>query len=68
MYPDFFCSCLWIVQHGGGKVFKTLQRLILELEKEKISWGTIVSEDERTSRQLRHCAAERKIPIMVSDF
>ncbi|KAK9912572.1 hypothetical protein M0R45_036431 [Rubus argutus] len=56
------------IKHGGGKVFKTLQRLILELEKEKISWGTIVSEDERTSRQLRHCAAERKIPILPASW
>lgn len=55
------------MQHGGGQVFKTIQRLMLDLGKEKISWGAIVSEDKNTSRHLRHCAAEQRIPIMVSD-
>lgn len=67
LYLDVFCSCVWFMQHGGGQVFKTIQRLMLDLGKEKISWGAIVSEDKNTSRHLRHCAAEQRIPIMVSD-
>ncbi|PRQ55704.1 putative BRCT domain-containing protein [Rosa chinensis] len=65
---SFCCRLVKIIKHGGGKVFKTLQRLILDLEKEKISWGAIVSEDEKTSRHLRHCAAEQKIPIMPASW
>ncbi|KAL6124851.1 hypothetical protein ACLB2K_077360 [Fragaria x ananassa] len=55
-------------RHGGGQVFKTIQRLMLDLGKEKISWGAIVSEDKNTSRHLRHCAAEQRIPIMPASW
>ena len=41
-------------QHGGGQVFKSLQRLVQNLDAEKISVGTIIAEDESmTSRHLR---------------
>ena len=53
-------------QHGGGQVFKSLQRLVQNLDAEKISVGTIIVEDESmTSRHLKHCASEGKIPMMV---
>ncbi|XP_004308663.1 PREDICTED: uncharacterized protein LOC101301543 [Fragaria vesca subsp. vesca] len=64
-----FCSKFAkIIKHGGGQVFKTIQRLMLDLGKEKISWGAIVSEDKNTSRHLRHCAAEQRIPIMPASW
>ncbi|XP_058007816.1 uncharacterized protein LOC110666990 isoform X2 [Hevea brasiliensis] len=65
-----FCTKLaTIIKHGGGQVFKTLQRLFLSLEAEKISVGAIVAEDEcRASRHLKHCALERKIPMMPASW
>ncbi|GKV39663.1 hypothetical protein SLEP1_g47401 [Rubroshorea leprosula] len=58
-----------IIQHGGGRVFKTLQWLVQSLDSEKISLGVIVAEDEsRASRHLRHCASERKIPVMPTSW
>ena len=50
-------------------MFKTLHRLFQSLDTEAISVGAVVAEDEsRASRHLRHCASERKIPMMVSSF
>ncbi|GMP98092.1 hypothetical protein CsSME_00046111 [Camellia sinensis var. sinensis] len=61
----FFVDC----QHGGGKVFKTLQLLVQNLNAEKISAGVIVAEDEsRVSRHLKHCASEGKIPMMPASW
>ncbi|XP_050387192.1 uncharacterized protein LOC126803425 [Argentina anserina] len=65
---SFCCKLAKIIKHAGGKVFKTLQRLMLDLGQEKISWGAIVSENEKTSRHLRHCAAEQRIPIMPASW
>ncbi|XP_042954256.1 uncharacterized protein LOC122290713 isoform X2 [Carya illinoinensis] len=54
-----------IFRHGGGRVFKTLQWLIKDLDNKKIFIGAIIAEDEsRVSRQLKHCAAEREILMM----
>ncbi|XWS65446.1 hypothetical protein CRYUN_Cryun05aG0113200 [Craigia yunnanensis] len=58
-----------VIQHGGGRVFKTLLWLVQNLDTEKISLAVIVSEDENwASRHLRHCASERKIPMMSSSW
>lgn len=47
-------------------MFKTLQSLVESLDSEKISMGAIIAENEtRELRHLRHCASERKIPLMV---
>jgi hypothetical protein len=57
----------WVLQHGGGKVFKTLQWLVQNFDNKKIYVGAIVADDKsRVSRHLKHCASEREIPIMVS--
>ncbi|KAL7225658.1 hypothetical protein ACSBR1_020923 [Camellia fascicularis] len=65
-----FCTRLSkVVKHGGGKVFKTLQLLVQNLNAEKISAGVIVAEDEsRVSRHLKHCASEGKIPMMPASW
>ncbi|EOY19617.1 Uncharacterized protein TCM_044754 isoform 1 [Theobroma cacao] len=58
-----------VIQHGGGRVFKTLLWLLQNLDNEKISLAVIVSEGEsKASRHLRHCASERKIPMMPSSW
>ncbi|XP_022744940.1 uncharacterized protein LOC111295636 isoform X2 [Durio zibethinus] len=58
-----------VIQHGGGRVFKTLMWLAQNLDTEKISLAVIVSEEEnRASRHLRHCASERNIPMMPSSW
>ncbi|GFS33380.1 hypothetical protein Acr_00g0028070 [Actinidia rufa] len=57
------------MMHGGGQVFKSLQRLVPNLDGEKISVGTIIAEDESmTSRHLKHCASEGKIPMMPASW
>ncbi|KAF3434235.1 hypothetical protein FNV43_RR25338 [Rhamnella rubrinervis] len=65
-----FCTKLAnIVKHGGGQVFKALHWLVRRLDKEKISLGVIVAEDEkRVSRHLRQCAFEQKIPMMPASW
>ncbi|KAL0397387.1 UNVERIFIED_CONTAM: hypothetical protein Scaly_0187100 [Sesamum calycinum] len=52
------------LQHGGGQVFKTLQRLIQTLEAGRISTAVIVADGESSaSRHLKHCALEQNIPM-----
>ncbi|KAK0592823.1 hypothetical protein LWI29_026052 [Acer saccharum] len=65
-----FCTKFTLIfMHGGGIVFKTLHWLVQSLETEKISVPAIVAEDERrVSRHLRHCASERKIPMMTASW
>ncbi|XP_057513450.1 uncharacterized protein LOC130795400 isoform X1 [Actinidia eriantha] len=65
-----FCNRIAkVVKHGGGQVFKSLQRLVQNLNAEKISVGTIIVEDESmTSRHLKHCASEGKIPMMPASW
>ncbi|RAL39371.1 hypothetical protein DM860_002904 [Cuscuta australis] len=54
-----------VIEHGGGRVLKTLQKLVLSLDAAEISLGFIVTEDGSwTSRHLKQCALEKKIPIM----
>ncbi|ONI20975.1 hypothetical protein PRUPE_2G044000 [Prunus persica] len=66
---SFYSKLAKIIKHGGGRVFKTLQWLIHSLDKEKVSLGAIVTEDEiRTSRHLRQCASEQKIPVMPASW
>ncbi|KAF9686343.1 hypothetical protein SADUNF_Sadunf03G0148800 [Salix dunnii] len=56
----------FICEHAGGQVFKTLQSLVESRDSDKISMGAIIAENEtRELRHLRHCASERKIPMMV---
>ncbi|KAG8391082.1 hypothetical protein BUALT_Bualt01G0150800 [Buddleja alternifolia] len=56
---------LWLgPKHGGGQVFKTLQRLLQTLEAGKISMGVVVADDEScASRHLKHCALEQNVPM-----
>ncbi|KAF3434232.1 hypothetical protein FNV43_RR25335 [Rhamnella rubrinervis] len=57
------------VKHGGGQVFKALHWLVRRLDKEKISLGVIVAEDEnRVSRHLRQCVFEQKTPMMPGSW
>ncbi|PQQ02179.1 hypothetical protein Pyn_10784 [Prunus yedoensis var. nudiflora] len=66
---SFYSKLAKIIKHGGGRVFKTLQWLVHSLDKEKVSLGAIVTEDEiRTSRHLRQCASEQKIPVMPASW
>nr|GMC88275.1 uncharacterized protein LOC109159271 isoform X1 [Ipomoea batatas] len=54
-----------IVKHGGARVFKTLQNLVLSLDAAKITIGVVVTEDGSwESRHLKKCTLEKKIPIM----
>ncbi|XP_059649301.1 uncharacterized protein LOC132295170 [Cornus florida] len=63
--PIFCLRLAKVVKHGGGQVFKTLQWLVKSCDAEKISVGAIVAEDDsRASRHLKHCAAEKNIPMM----
>ncbi|GMI80432.1 hypothetical protein HRI_001712500 [Hibiscus trionum] len=67
--PHFCTKFAKVIQHGGGRVFRTLLWLIQNLDAEKISLAVIVSEGEnRASRHLRQCASERKIPMMPSSW
>lgn len=56
-----------MAQHGGGQVFKTLQRLVRSTDGKRTLEAVIVAEDNTTiSRHLKHCALEGGIPVMVS--
>ncbi|KAG8480734.1 hypothetical protein CXB51_025411 [Gossypium anomalum] len=67
--PHFCTKFAKVIQHGGGRVFKTLLCLIQNLGAEKISMAVIVCEGEnRVSRHLRQCASKRMIPIMPSSW
>ncbi|GFP93930.1 cytosolic sulfotransferase 15 [Phtheirospermum japonicum] len=58
----YFTNIATIIKHGGGQVFKTLQRLVQALEAGKISMGIVVVHDEScASRHLKHCALEKNI-------
>ncbi|XP_023550837.1 uncharacterized protein LOC111808859 isoform X1 [Cucurbita pepo subsp. pepo] len=65
-----FCTKLTkVLMHGGGQVFKTLQWLLKSLNREKISVGVIVVEDEyKASRHLKQCASEQGIPLMSTKW
>lgn len=67
--PHFCTKFAKVIQHGGGRVFKTLLCLIQNLDAEKISMAVIVCEGEnRVSRHLRQCASERTTPMMPSSW
>lgn len=58
-----------IIQHGGGQVFKSLQRLVQSLKNGKITVGTIVVENEGSvSRHLKHCALEHNLQTMPASW
>jgi len=58
---------MFVLQHGDGHVFKTLQGLVRIIDEERTLVEAIVIEDKAAiSRHLKHCAKERNIPIMVS--
>ncbi|KAI3445176.1 hypothetical protein Pfo_001841 [Paulownia fortunei] len=60
----YFTNIATIIKHGGGQVFKTLQRLVQTLEAERISMGVVVADEEScASRHLKHCALEQNIPM-----
>ncbi|KAK4414276.1 hypothetical protein Salat_2840600 [Sesamum alatum] len=60
----YFTNIAAIIKHGGGQVFKTLQRLIQTLEAGRISIAVIVADGESSSsRHLKHCASEQNIPM-----
>ncbi|KAL0380069.1 UNVERIFIED_CONTAM: hypothetical protein Sangu_0071200 [Sesamum angustifolium] len=62
----YFTNIAAIIKHGGGQVFKTLQRLIQTLEAGRISIAVIVADGESSaSRHLKHCALEQNIPMTV---
>jgi len=66
---SLFNFFLHVVQHGGGRAFKTLQWLVRSTDEERTLMGAIVVEEKATiSRHLKSCALERDIPIMVSSF
>ncbi|KAL7157929.1 hypothetical protein ABFS83_02G108900 [Erythranthe nasuta] len=53
-----------IIKHGGGQVFKTLQRLVQALEAGRISKGVVVADEGScASRHLKHCTLEQNIPM-----
>ncbi|KAA3481434.1 BRCT domain-containing protein [Gossypium australe] len=67
--PYFCTKFAKVIQHGGGRVFKTLLCLSQNLDAEKISMAVVVCEGEnRASRHLRQCASERTIPMMPSSW
>ncbi|KAL6545938.1 hypothetical protein OROGR_009812 [Orobanche gracilis] len=63
--PKYFTNIAAIIRHGGGQVFRTLQRLVQALEAGRISMGIVVVHEEIcASRHLKHCALELNIPMM----
>lgn len=59
--------CFIILQHGGGKVFKSLQRLVQSLKNKTTTVGLILVENEsNVSRHLKHCALENDIQTVAS--
>ncbi|XP_065865516.1 uncharacterized protein [Euphorbia lathyris] len=67
--PSFCTKLALIIKHGGGQVFKTLQRLFQRLDGDKISVGAIIAEDDnKVSRHLKHCASERKLAILPASW
>ncbi|KAL6517419.1 hypothetical protein OROMI_033120 [Orobanche minor] len=62
--PKYFTNIAAIIRHGGGQVFRTLQRLVQALEAGRISMGIVVVHEEIcASRHLKHCALELNIPM-----
>ncbi|WOG88196.1 hypothetical protein DCAR_0207430 [Daucus carota subsp. sativus] len=63
--PNFCNKIAQVIRHGGGLIFKTLHVLVQAIDDDKISTAAIVTENENgLSRHLKHCALERKIPLM----
>ncbi|KAL8542464.1 hypothetical protein ACS0TY_003358 [Phlomoides rotata] len=59
-----FTNITTIIKHGGGQVFKTLQKLVENLETGRISMGIVVADEESgASRHLKHCALEHNITM-----
>ncbi|WCJ39193.1 hypothetical protein M5689_020201 [Euphorbia peplus] len=67
--PSFCTKLALIIKHGGGQVFKTLQRLFQSLDGDKISVGAIIAEDDdKVSRHLKHCASESRLAILPASW
>ncbi|XP_065868815.1 uncharacterized protein [Euphorbia lathyris] len=67
--PSFCTKLALIIKHGGGQVFRTLQRLFQSLDGDKISVGAIIAEDDnKVSRHLKHCASERELVILPASW
>ncbi|KAK1374108.1 hypothetical protein POM88_030301 [Heracleum sosnowskyi] len=63
--PNFCNKIAKVIKHAGGHIFKTLHVLVQGIDDNKFSVGAIVTDDETAlSRHLKHCALERKIPLM----
>jgi len=55
------------MQHGGGCVFKSLQRLVQSLKNGMNTLGAVLVENEGTvSRHLKQCALENNLQTVVS--
>ncbi|KAI0511747.1 hypothetical protein KFK09_012379 [Dendrobium nobile] len=65
-----FCAkFMKIVKHGGGQVFKSLQRLVQSLKYGTNTLGVILVKNESSvSRHLKHCALEQDIPTMPASW
>ncbi|XP_074331937.1 uncharacterized protein LOC141668819 isoform X2 [Apium graveolens] len=67
--PSFCNKIAKVIKHGGGHIFKTLHVLVQNIDDNKLSVGAIVTDDESgLSRHLKHCALERKIPLMPESW
>ncbi|XP_020570591.1 uncharacterized protein LOC110017817 isoform X2 [Phalaenopsis equestris] len=65
-----FCTkFMKIVKHGGGHVFKSLQRLVQSLKNGTKTLGVVLVKNEScVSRHLKHCALEHDIPTMPASW
>ncbi|XP_019706035.1 uncharacterized protein [Elaeis guineensis] len=58
-----------IIKHGGGRVFKSLQRLVQSLKDEKNKLGAILVENGASvSRHLKHCASENNLQTVPASW
>ncbi|XP_026660159.1 uncharacterized protein LOC103706321 isoform X2 [Phoenix dactylifera] len=56
-------------QHGGGRVFKSLQQLVQSLKDGKNKLGAILVENEGSvSRHLKHCASEHNLQTVPASW
>ncbi|XP_020254661.1 uncharacterized protein LOC109831691 isoform X2 [Asparagus officinalis] len=58
-----------IIKHGGGKVFKSLQRLVQSLKNGTNTVGFVLVENEdNVSRHLKHCALENSLQTVPASW
>ncbi|KAJ6852942.1 uncharacterized protein M6B38_252310 [Iris pallida] len=67
--PSFCAKFSKIVKHGGGQVFKSLQRLVQSLTNGTNTLGTVIVENEsNVSRHLKYCALENNLQTMPASW